>query len=260
VVDLVEAYFDESGTHGGSEFMCVGGYIAEAEKSKTMQDEWQIMLADYDLPYFHMVDCAHGSAPFDKLTLDERIAVETRAIGLMRANIAECFVLSILPAEHARWIPTSPLFGSPYSVCIHNCLTIVQAWADKNHFHGDVAYFFESGHKSQSEANGIMNKIFSVPSLRKEQRYLSHTFADKKKVFGLQAADIIAWQWYTECKRRIERVRPNKRKDLSALMEPRADGTKFFAGAHLGAQFLQQIATPHLRHEYPLTYPWSNPK
>ena len=37
---VVEAYFDESGTHSGSPLMCVAGYVIEAGQCKRMQADW----------------------------------------------------------------------------------------------------------------------------------------------------------------------------------------------------------------------------
>jgi hypothetical protein len=64
-----------------------------------------------------------------------------------------------------------------------------------------MAYFFESGHKSQSEANTIMNSLFRETKMRQAFRYSAHTFADKTRFHALQAADLLAWQW---CKDTID--------------------------------------------------------
>lgn len=253
---LVETYFDESGTHQGSKVLCLAGYVVESEAGKRLSDDWALMLERYGLPFFHMVDCVHGRPPFDGLTRKEQDEAERSAIRIMRTHINQCFVVSLMPEVFDRYVPASPLIGSPYSVCIHACLGAAQAWADINAYRGDIAYFFESGHQSQSEANRIMTKIFSVPALRDKQRYVAHTFADKRKVFPLQAADIIAWLWNNECKRKMDTSRPQRRRDLNALMQPKDDGSLFFAGAHLDAKFLRGLATPVLRSQYFLTYPW----
>ncbi len=53
VLVTIEAYFDESGTHAGSPFLCVAGYLFEATKRREFDTEWRTMLADFDLPFFH---------------------------------------------------------------------------------------------------------------------------------------------------------------------------------------------------------------
>ncbi|MFO0114488.1 MAG: hypothetical protein ACK53F_05810 [Betaproteobacteria bacterium] len=65
-MNLVEADFDESGTHDGSPVICMGGYIFDAAKSESLAAEWQAMLnafgnGDVPLPFFHMSECTKVS-------------------------------------------------------------------------------------------------------------------------------------------------------------------------------------------------------
>lgn len=41
---VMEAYFDESGTHDGSSSLCVAGYLFEKENATALGIEWQKML------------------------------------------------------------------------------------------------------------------------------------------------------------------------------------------------------------------------
>src|SRR4051812_16718124 len=69
-----EGYFDESGDIEKDErIFCISGYYIESSRAKELDTSWQCLLDRYNLPYFHMVDCAHGNEPFDKLSKDERI-------------------------------------------------------------------------------------------------------------------------------------------------------------------------------------------
>ena len=255
---LVEAYFDESGTNEGEAILCLAGFVIDSEKAKEMDEKWVAMLSDYSLPYFHMVDCAHGVGVFKTLDKQARIAVQTRAIQIMREHIAKCFAVSVDRFVYNSVVPNNPALGSAYSLLAHSCLTNVQIWANRENFQGSVAYFFEAGHKSQSEANGIMNMIVSNPMLRQRHFYGSHTFAQKQQVPLLQAADIIAWLWHGDCNRRLYRSPRPIRADLRTLYAPRWEGDKFMAVAHLGADELRTVSRPVMLNEFPLTYPWRN--
>ena len=63
-----KAYFDESGCHDGSTVLAVGGYLVRADWATRMQRKWRSALSKYGLPYFYMVDCAHGSGVFKSLS------------------------------------------------------------------------------------------------------------------------------------------------------------------------------------------------
>jgi hypothetical protein len=252
----LEAYFDESGTHDGSPVLCMAGFIIERDAANQMSKSWLQMLSYFGLAFFHMADCANGAPPFDRLTKDQRIKVETEAIAIIKDTIAYGFAVTLNPGEFTRIVPRSPEIGSPYSLCVHTCLTGVRGWANQFNFKGSISYVFEAGHRSQGEANGIMTRIFKKPNLRSEHRYAGHTFADKRRVLPLQAADIIAWQWFTETKRRSEKKRPHPRKDFEELvLKPMNSGARYHA-IDFTEKLLADISRPVLLNEYPLTYPW----
>ena len=80
-----------------------------------------------------------------------------------------------------------------------------------------MAFFFESGHASQSEANRTMNLSLGLESSREMLGYVSHSFVDKKKFPCIQAADLLAWQMFTDWKH--GKGRKPRRKDFVYLIE-----------------------------------------
>lgn len=199
-----------------------------------------------------MSSCAHGTKPFDVLTKDQRIEVETEMIGLIKKFAAFGIAVTIEQKMFDAIVPELPEIGSAYSFCAHTCLTAVKSWANETGYHGDIAYFFESGHSSQSEANDIMNTLFKNTKMRLEHRYASHTFANKEKIRPLQAADLLAWQWHTDHKRRMRgNIRP--RLDCLALVENEKPPHK---AMHYNAAQLRELTGKALRRRYPLVYPW----
>jgi hypothetical protein len=208
-VALLEGYFDESGSHSGSPVLCVAGYLFEKEKCQRLDLEWADVLYGYQLPYFRMVDCAHGVGPFAHLNMNERIQCETEMIRLIKKYMLHGFSVTIDEAQYDQWrIDQYPLFGSAYSWCCWMILIAVESWALKVRFDGKIAYFFEAGHESYAEANRIMTESMDMPGLR----YTSHAFVSKRDDRPIQAADILAWQ---AAKFRKETMKGNRR--------PRAD-------------------------------------
>jgi hypothetical protein len=82
LVTIVQAYFDESDSHAGAPALSVAGFVFNPQSCLELDDQWLAVLERYELPYFHVVDCAHGNRPFDKLTKDECIAVEKEMIAI----------------------------------------------------------------------------------------------------------------------------------------------------------------------------------
>jgi len=255
VVQLVESYFDESGSHDGSPVLCVAGYIIDKDECVQLDSKWKQVLDKYNLPYFRMSCCAHGVEPFDALDKTQRIAAETEMITIMRQHIAYGIAITVQPKSFYALIPKNENWNDPYTMCAHTCLIAVRDWANMNQFSGKIAYFFESGHRSQSSANAIMNHVFTDPGLKESYRYSSHSFADKKDVRPLQAADLIAWQWFTDEKRRMTKRADRPRADCHELMRGESGATSKYHMLHLGPEHLREMARTIMRREYPLTYP-----
>jgi hypothetical protein len=152
-------------------------------------------------------------------------------------------------------MPNDPqITGSPYSFCAHACLTAVRSWADQTNYAGGIAYFFESGHRSQSEADGIMKRLFQQSQLKASHRYASHAFADKRNLRPLQAADLIAWQWHTDQKRRMTGKSLSPRLDCFELMMSGDGRGSLFHALHYDQFMLRKVADTVLRGKYPLTF------
>jgi hypothetical protein len=87
-----EGYFDESGDFEEEpKIFCVAGYFIDAERAKLMDERWGAVLEEHAIPYFHMVDCAHGVEAFENKGKDERIVIETKMIGLIKEYTASGF-------------------------------------------------------------------------------------------------------------------------------------------------------------------------
>jgi hypothetical protein len=217
LVAFLECYFDESGSHGGSPVLCLAGYIFEKEHCKALDLGWKQVLDQFRLPYFRMSACAHKQRPFDHLSRDETIEVEKAMIALVNEHALIGLAVAVNENDYAHFFGPNNPAGGPYSFCCWQILAGIQSWISKNNFEGEISFFYEAGHASQSEANRIMGRIFSHPHLRARYHYASHTFADKRKLRPLQAADLLAWQWNTQMKRWLDK-NPVQRADFKALL------------------------------------------
>jgi hypothetical protein len=259
VQESFKAYFDESGD-GGHPLFCMAGYLMEKSAAARLDAGWIAVLQKYNLPYFRMSACANGAEPFDKLTMDQRIECEKEVIALIKAHTALGIAVTVDTRAFNRVMPERKFkeIGSPYSLCAKMCLTAVKSWAIQNNFSGKIAYVFEAGHKNQTEANGIMNRMFRVPQLRADYRYQSHTIIDKADACPLQAADLLAWQWFVDRKRQTslseKSLSPKPRRDLQALVLEGSNPVHHCM--HYDEGMLRMIANIGYRNYFPQVYPW----
>lgn len=223
VVDL-ECAFDESGTHGGSPFVCVAGYVMEKDSARALEREWNGVLNWDQLPrplrHFHMADCAPdpGNAEFAGLTKQQRIQLVARMIGVIKRNTKLGVAVTVNVAEYEAFLKGHPFYPDPYVVAAHVALVGIFKFIRINpQIIRRMAYFFESGHKSQSDANALMQMVFRIPHLK--ETYAGHAFIPKLGNPIVQAADLLAWQWAKDRKNTLE-GRP-RRKDLQSLLAHR---------------------------------------
>lgn len=210
------AFFDESGTHEGSPVLCVAGYVIEEGRVEEFNAKWTETLAQNGLSHFHMVDCAHGAGEFSDISKPDRVAVQTKLIELIRDTSARGVGAMVVASVYDELMPLHLNMGSAYNYCIWHCLEGVRLWIEERGSPIEVSYHFERGHASEGEADRIMHLAFSDREARAPFGYTSHAFVDKRSTPGVQAADLLAWQMYTDWRHGME-GRP-RRKDFAALI------------------------------------------
>ncbi len=219
LVMMLEGYYDESGDlEVAPGVFCVSGYLIESEAAKEMDRLWRGVLAEHNIPYFHMVDCAHEppGGPFVGMEKAERSLIVRKLIELIKAHTLEGISVVARASTYK-----GPRMDEPdaYSQFASSCAQGVQLYKAMHGVAGGVAYFFEKGHRSKGNAyNYIADNI-----TRPED---SLTFAGKTEVPLLQAADILAWQTAKYAKDyfhpwRLDGKPPKRqpRKDFQSLME-----------------------------------------
>jgi len=197
---LVEAHFDESGTDAKE--VTVAGYIFEAGRLAEFSEKWKVVLQQYNLPFFHMVDCAHGNKTFAHLKQDRnaRSAIQLELMRLIRRYAVNGIIANISNNKEDR--------KGSYLAAAEAAARAVISWSQRTAYDGKVAYFFEQG----ATGEGALKEFFS--GLDQEQRqeflYQSHTFSEKADSPAVQAADLLAWQYHNFTKKR-------ETKDLARL-------------------------------------------
>jgi hypothetical protein len=211
---LIESYFDES---FDKNILCVAGYIFTRPKGRLLDEEWRRMLVRYKLPYFRMSACNHGSFPFDRLTKQERIAVQTEAIRLIGKYAVLGSTVTIDQDAFYKIVTRRGFIRTPYEFCVWTILSSVLVWMQHHPAVIGARYFFESGHDDEHQAHTLMKTIFRAPDLRTAYKYKGHGFVDKQSTRPIQCADILAWQWFKDFIRRHNGI-SKRRADCEALL------------------------------------------
>ena len=220
---LIRAYFDESaeGTAGRG-FLTVAGYVLSGTKLQNLERDWKRMLAQYQLPYFHMSEC-NASDPlksenvFSHLSAQKRIDCAKKAIEIARSQTLHGAAY-ILREEDYQEILEGPGFNcDSYSFLLWTALIHIGKWRDQKKPNADLSLSFEQGYRTQSRADELLKIVSQDPRFKQDMRVTGHDFFKKEDSCPGQAADLLAWH--------VRKIRANQaeekpiRKDSLALVE-----------------------------------------
>ena len=170
---IVEGYFDESGDPDVEPgIFCLAGYFISADAAKVMDEEWGRVLAEHNIPYFHMVDCAHGNGIFADMPLEERVEVVKQLIVLIKKYTEEG-VGFLSKAD--SYDPPKNDAPNQYTYLASMCVDAIKMYLKMNRIEAGISYFFEDGHKSKKSAY-----MHIAQNVKREDDSL--TFAAKDKI------------------------------------------------------------------------------
>ena len=217
-VALMNAYFDESMDDG---IMIVAGVMLRKSKAEALDQKWKKMMGAQapSAPYFHMVDVASAGGAFKPLGLEKCDVLARTAIRHVIEEV-EVFTAISLRVEDFYAQP-SPLVDiqDPYTFACWFSLMGMNHYMDKHDPGGQIEFIFEAGANNQGASKAMMDGLFKNEVQRESYRYLSHGFYPKERFRLLQCADMLAWQWLQDRKRR-EDGRP-RRKDFEEIKQVR---------------------------------------
>jgi hypothetical protein len=195
VFAMLASYFDASYDNPKT-VTVVSGWIGTVYGWERFDTDWKILLAQYDLPYFHMKEFAHSVGPFKTWKEEEN----KRAVFLAKAVdvIGTCALYGLACiVEHAAFdkvsksLPLAQIGGVPFSLAGRDCIAHANVWLNQSQRGLPVKYIFENGDQGKGELMRIMNRdclptpIFA-PSVDTSNGDIGLT--------PLQAADFAAWE------------------------------------------------------------------
>jgi Protein of unknown function (DUF3800) len=215
VVALHHVFIDESGTDAGSPVAAMAGYIFRHDQAKAFSRKWSLSLKKFGLPYAHMKEAIGPSGVYSHLSKAEADASNRALIAQIHAHAVVGFSVVADPMLFEQIVP-NPIGGTTiYSFMVGACIRAVNTWAEKRGYNGRLAYFFESGHDSQSEANRFLS---APPANGDGYNFAGHAFMRKADAPPLQAADFLAWHARKYHVDLIQKGKRSYRKDFSALL------------------------------------------
>jgi len=200
---VLDAYFDESGTHSTSRCVSIAGYVSTPERWRQFDIEWRASLSEWGLEFFHMTDfCSKDSRPYNSWSPEEKQQRWSRLVRIINRHAMFSVGWSVATNYYDMVLSQEAKddLGGPYGLCSRVC-QIEAAKMVKSQC-GEpypwIAYTYAAG------AIGVGQVADSFNSLQKRQKdkdyFRAHSlsFREMKQFTPLQAADILAHEIYRQ--------------------------------------------------------------
>jgi hypothetical protein len=217
---LLGAYFDESESQGAPpNVLTVAGYLVKDVQAKRMTREIGKRLARFGIEFFHQTECAQGTGQYVHLDKAERVQAQDylRAIIKRRTMIARAASINI--DDYLEIVGEGPGIPTPYAYACISVMNSVRRWIEETGFNGKIDYFFESGYKDERNSKRFVEYMTELDELKSLYCMIGHGHYNKRDVFPLRAADMLAWYTNQEFSR-VKLGKVERRKDFAALLRP----------------------------------------
>jgi hypothetical protein len=197
-VAALTAYFDASGTeHSGTELV-VSGFVSTVKKWKGFEREWQALLDDAGVPYFHMKEFAPSTGIFASWKNQEpkRRKFLAKLINITVKYVEHSFAAGVLLKD---WRSCNRLYRlkeedfGPYSLRGWACIDEVYQWCAQTLQKRDqVLFMFEEGHAGQDKLKRRVALDFGI-KIRTGPKISDPAIRHERPILPLQAADFASW-------------------------------------------------------------------
>jgi hypothetical protein len=190
---VIQAFFDESGTHEGAPVLCVAAYAGKREEWHAFVQEWLPVLTEFGIDCFHAKEAeCNPLRPFLVEAISKR---NLRGV-----------VCSVNPKVWETY--ASKQFkssGNAYIACAYNCMWYIKGWAKENDL-GSVDVIIESGQPNSFYLRDLVDNLMicepdsgiaSVAIAKKRDHiplqtadFLSHAYCDRNTYWHVQLANL----------------------------------------------------------------------
>lgn len=192
---IIKVYADESGTHAGSDYLMLSGYIGALGKWIALDRAWRRRLSRDNLQYFHAVEHnrrrTNEDLRYDLLKLCGKHLACGFTIRLDKRSYDDFYIAGHRP----KGVHLDTMYGVCFRYLLSFLLTEIPQLLKRVDLQIDI--MLEDGAAGSKDAFRIHTNF--KKRLQEHERLLGVIeFGDKKKYPGLQAADSLAHPSFVE--------------------------------------------------------------
>jgi len=219
-VAVLEAFFDESGTHAKSTIVVVAGALAKQDDWIVIMQEWLSTLSEFDVPFFHASELAAFQGPFKDWREPRRRQFLSDLIDILNDHDVIYVTVGVNRAlyENVRQEFRNVDLG-PYGFCCMCAVGEVIQYVNKANL-GTVAVVFGAGQKFESQPSTVgLRDELEHPGVKDYYKLDSLTQATTVNARQLEIADLIAYESYRNLDNNTKNQVRKPRKSLIRLLE-----------------------------------------
>lgn len=199
---VLTAYYDESGTHGGSPATVLAGFVGDSNDWVDFDIEWSKVLKKHGITHLrakHLFHCQgeHKGWSDEQVRylmndvmyiLQERKHIYVSKTVLYEEDYKMFYVMDG-PAKKER-------LDTRYALCFRSFLNFLPAVAKNGG--STINFILEAGHKNMGDALRVFTEIKEDKNLHWRHNIGVMSFASKRDFGALQAADLLAYLSYQD--------------------------------------------------------------
>lgn len=197
-----EAYFDDSGTHSGSEIAVASCYIAPKDQWDSFVNNMDEARTKHGFDCFHMAEFMARQGEFGKWNEPKRARVLESVSCIIKTRTTVGFSCAIPKRSWDQHMPNrykSVIGGRHYTFAVRSVMGIIEQWRKKFAYTQSMRYVFDRMSQGKGEIMAVMDTAKKHPKECLEKYGAiegGYSFQDKKAFKALQAADMLAWETY----------------------------------------------------------------
>jgi hypothetical protein len=201
---MLTAYFDDSGTHDDSDIVLWAGVAGNQFQWQAFDDAWRAKLAAPSpgkppLSRFHMWDCQNACGEFEgwSRTATNFLVHELGEIILRKGLWGYACAVRRKDWDDLVLGEARNALGDAEGFCVRSVYVKTTDWARNWGGDSDLAFVFDNRPQRRAENQHIFEMFQrNHKADRVSPELVSITFASSQKIQPLQAADMIAWEFF----------------------------------------------------------------
>lgn len=185
---------DESGIHGAADFFSMVAYVADHRVWREFDIEWRAALTKHGAPYLHMREFAHFRGAFKGWSEERRQALMHDLLLAITARDLQALGVALRVDDFDR-LPVKARDGyvGPYLVCFYELIWGLGLKSTRALPFEPVDFVYSR----QDEFRKMMRRAWAHAKEAESygRRLGVLEFQDMRDVPGLQAADLLGWEF-----------------------------------------------------------------